>query len=213
MPAQSTARLGLRWQSEARHRFFTPQTVLPPHLLVAATNYWTKLVAATNTFPENCDSLSHMTTSESYMRWRGPGVRVRPGRAHPLRNWPVLQQIAPACTFLQLWAVGRRKRGPFIAANFTSCHVIAHTCRYLHIKKFSRMNTDSNRVLTQRRDDPEPQRAGTGFLHQGNKGNKDLPSLPSVRIRFGVVRDNPGYSALIRLIAGRRLPSVRANPG
>src|SRR6185503_11811990 len=61
------------------------------HYLVAATNYWTKLVAATNTFPENCDLLSHMTTSESSMRWRGPGVRIRPGRAQPLRNWPILQ--------------------------------------------------------------------------------------------------------------------------
>ena len=61
MPAQSTARLGLRWQSEARHGFFTPQTVLPPHLLVAATNYWTKLVAATNTSGQICDLLPPMT--------------------------------------------------------------------------------------------------------------------------------------------------------
>jgi hypothetical protein len=82
------------------------------------------------------------------MRWRGPGVRVRPGRAQPVRNWPILQQMAPACTFLQLRAVGREKRGHFFAANFTSCHVIACICRYLHIKKFSRMNEDVSRTPT-----------------------------------------------------------------
>jgi len=31
------------------------------HYLVAATNYWTKLVAATNTFPENCDLMARMS--------------------------------------------------------------------------------------------------------------------------------------------------------
>ena len=77
--------------------------------------------------------MARMTTSQSYMRCRGPGVRVRPGRADPLRNWPFLQLIAAACTFLQLWAVGREKRGHFFAANFTSCHVIACICTYIHI--------------------------------------------------------------------------------
>jgi len=81
-----------------------------------------------------------MTTIKSFMRWRGPAVRVRPRRADSLRNWPILQLIAPACTFLQLRAVGRRERGLFFAANFTSCHVIACICRYIHIKNFSRMN-------------------------------------------------------------------------
>ena len=81
-----------------------------------------------------------MTTRLSYMWCRGPAVRVRPGRADTLRNWPFLQLIATACTLLQLWALGRRKRGPFIAANFTSGHVIACICRYIHVKFFSRRN-------------------------------------------------------------------------
>src|SRR6185369_16763377 len=84
--------------------------------------------------------LSRMTTSQSYMRCRGPGVRVPPGRAETLRHWPFLQLIAAACTFLQLWAVGREERGHFFAANFTSCHVIACICTYIHINFFSGMN-------------------------------------------------------------------------
>src|SRR5678815_1974428 len=36
--------------------------------------------------------------------------------------------------------------------------------------RWTRMNTDSNRVSTQRRNGAEAQTAGTGFLHQGNKG-------------------------------------------
>ena len=84
--------------------------------------------------------MARMTTSQSYMRCRGPGVRVPPGRAETLRHWPFLQLIAAACTFLQLWAVGREERGHFFAANFTSCHVIACICTYIHINFFSGMN-------------------------------------------------------------------------
>jgi len=128
VPAQSKARHGVRWQSEARPLFpVSPaQIAQPHHYFVPATNYWTKFVPATNTFHENCDSLSRMTTSQSYMRCRGPGVRVRPGRADTLRNWPFLQLIAAACTFLQLWAVGREERGHFL-------QLISPPVTYLHI--------------------------------------------------------------------------------
>jgi len=110
---------------------------LPHHYFVPATNYWTKFVPATNTFDQNCDSLSRMTTSQSSMRCGGSGVRGRAGRTGRLRKWRFLQLIAASCTCLQ---PGRRARWPFFAANFTSCHLLAGICTYSHIIFFLERN-------------------------------------------------------------------------
>ena len=43
-----------------------------------------------------------MTTSQSYMRCGGPGVRVRPGRADTLRHWPFFQRISAYSAYFRI---------------------------------------------------------------------------------------------------------------
>ena len=67
-------------------------------------------------------------------------------RASPTRSGGRTQELAvfaANCSCLHLLAaMGCRtgKKGSFFAANFTSCHVIACICTYIHINFFSGMN-------------------------------------------------------------------------
>ena len=137
-----------------------------------------------------------------------------------------LAVLAANCTCLHLLgAPGCRTgtKGSFFAANFTSCHVFACICRYLHIKKFSRMNEEVPRTPTHKaglalRCEPFARR--TGILPVSNQETAFGSSIeletgetPVLRYpcRFRVVRANSRYFAIIRLVGGRASPSVRAN--
>ena len=53
-------------------------------------------------------------------------------------NKDILAVFAAYYSLLQLFSFHPARQSGKIAGNCSSCHVIAHTCRYLHIKKFWR---------------------------------------------------------------------------